>query len=584
MRFRSLTNKLATYFVVISLTALFLFVILGYLQSKDAITARTLEQLTSLKNVKKRQLESLFSDLSSLISIISKSSDLHCQPIAGLNYDSEKSTIREYVDQNKYFKRAFLLMRSPSNTLCEVISKKNAAKATAEDLNLFKSINPADNGIIIFEKVMEDSPKTFKVYLASPISGIENYKCGYLIIELNTAVINDIMLETNPSEGIGQSGESYIVASDGFMRTESRFLKSSLMRINIKSDGFMKSLSGISGTGFYKDYRGIEVLGSFSRIGIKGLDWHVIVEIDSEEASKPVVKMRNSLTVLMLIISSVIFGATYLMSKKITDPITNLTKAAEKISLGDYPEPVGIVSEDEIAVLTMAFNEMTDKLKSQEAELEKERLIRAQSAIDALDEERRRLSRELHDGLGQLMIAIKLQLENVDINDYSTADEKIKDIILSTDNIIEEIRHISNNLMPAVLSEFGIINAIRYLCDELNGYSNIKIQFESNLKHEKLSKRDKLYLFRIAQEALINAIQHAGAVRISLKLITRNDEIILSVSDNGKGFDMKSVHFGNGINNMKERAKLMNASLKIEHSETGGTNILLCLPHKELKQ
>jgi signal transduction histidine kinase len=236
-------------------------------------------------------------------------------------------------------------------------------------------------------------------------------------------------------------------------------------------------------------------------------------------------------------------------------PIQNLTSASGVISAGKYPEAVSVLNNDELGVLSNTFNKMIERLKLQEKELETERLSRATISIDSIDEERRRLSRELHDGLGQTLTAIKLKLESIDSEDPDIDKKFLKNIKFDIDSSISEIRHISNDIMPAVLIEFGLVNALRNLCEDISENSKIEVNFRQSYK-SRLTRREETYLFRIAQEALKNAIKHSSASLIMIDLQSTDTLLTLTISDNGIGFDSKNVIYGNGIFNMKERAKI----------------------------
>ena len=143
---------------------------------------------------------------------------------------------------------------------------------------------------------------------------------------------------------------------------------------------------------------------------------------------------------------------------------------------------------------------------------------------------------------------------------------------------INEVRSISNRLMPAVLIEFGIVNAIRNLCDELNEYSRLKVTMKSNLSKEIKSSRIKIYIFRIIQEALKNAVMHADAVSAVVELTEDSTDLIISVKDNGCGFDSSKATTGNGLYNIQERIALMGGKFILKSAFNSGTEIIAIIP------
>jgi signal transduction histidine kinase len=241
-----------------------------------------------------------------------------------------------------------------------------------------------------------------------------------------------------------------------------------------------------------------------------------------------------------------------------------------------------LYAKDEILALKESFNLMVNQLELQSQELQKERSIRMQSFIDGQEMERQRLSRELHDGLGQLLIAIKLKLESLIYTDRSKLLYTIEGIKSLFDKTIDEIKRISYDLMPAVLYEFGLSKAILNLCEDIENRTRLNISYNFEGDAEILNdKVFKTYLFRIVQEALNNIVKHAEATKIVLSIKFENNEILLKIEDNGKGFEVKK-HLNslksNGIYNMRERVNLLNGSFEIKSEVNKGTMITVIIP------
>jgi len=200
--------------------------------------------------------------------------------------------------------------------------------------------------------------------------------------------------------------------------------------------------------------------------------------------------------------------------------------------------------------------------------------------IDSSDSERQRLARELHDGLGQSMIAIKLKLESLEHNNNPKTLKGIDEIRKMLNLSIDEIRRISNNLMPAVLIEFGLINAVNNLCKELSEHSCINISFESDNVPLNLDKKKITYLYRIVQEALSNIIKHSNARSANVFLSCNDSNIVLTVKDNGQGIDFEEIKNkkGMGLNNIKARAMLLGGDALIKSLKDRGTEVLINIP------
>ncbi|MFA5419097.1 MAG: ATP-binding protein, partial [Bacteroidales bacterium] len=406
-------------------------------------------------------------------------------------------------------------------------------------------------------------------------------KIGLVMLTVPINNFSRIMFEDNPLNGLGKTGESYIVGSDFLMRSTSRFAQDAVMQIQVKTTGVMLALEDSAGSGMYKDYRDMQVLGSYGRINLSGLNWAILAEIDANEAMVPLFVLRNSIIYLsviiaMLLLGIVIFNATWIMM-----PIKKLKAATDVISKGKYGDKIQLKQQDEIGDLVEAFNLMSQTLQEQSERLEHEKIMRTTSMIDAQEAERQHLSRELHDGLGQLVLAIRMKLnqltdDNTDKNNLLIAETR--DLIRVT---VSEIRNISNNLMPSVLHEFGLVAALGKLAREITANGQLVVDFQSNFQEKEfIINRIQIYLYRIVQEALNNVIKHAGASEVIIRLNKSSDGLTLTIKDNGKGFriEKKSYFSGNGITNMRERANLLGGHFQMNSKVNRGTEIIVDIP------
>ena len=295
----------------------------------------------------------------------------------------------------------------------------------------------------------------------------------------------------------------------------------------------------------------------------------------------PIDSIRNNILYLSVLMSHLLFAFVYIIARRISLPIIKLKLAAQKITQGNYDVFVeDIISSDEIGSLIDAFNEMSSKIKEQTENLKLERSMRLSSMIDGQELERQRLSRELHDGLGQSILAIKMRLERI----ASANPAKLKKIMEEVQdlftNTINEVRSISNNLMPAVLNEFGLVDALLNLCREVSGSTGINVEFNHEGLTLKLDDKTKTYLYRISQEALNNIIKHSGAKEAFITISSDEAYVSLQVQDNGIGFNYSDNRklCGNGISNMKERVHLLNGNIEIKSEKQNGTFLKINVP------
>jgi len=233
------------------------------------------------------------------------------------------------------------------------------------------------------------------------------------------------------------------------------------------------------------------------------------------------------------------------------------------------------------AELNQTLTSIFQRIRKQEDELQREKLRRLRSVIDGQDQERNRLSRELHDGIGQSLIAVKLQLENAETQNYSMMRAGIDSAKNMIDITIEEVRRVCNALLPAALDEFGIVSTLRAFSSELGSLAGFKTVFENEGSLDRISKKSQIYLYRIAQEALNNITKHARATQVEMKLSRINNIVTLEVTDNGKGFIFDPVSFAqrNGLQNMRERTHLLDGEFTINSQPGKGTTIKVSIPY-----
>jgi PAS domain S-box-containing protein len=216
-----------------------------------------------------------------------------------------------------------------------------------------------------------------------------------------------------------------------------------------------------------------------------------------------------------------------------------------------------------------------------------EQRSRMAAKVETIEEERRNIARELHDGLGQLLTAAHLNLDLVEQNmqkDPERARDDIrraKELITTT---IREVRNISQNLRPAVLDDFGLVPAIRNLCDEFRRTGTLNVQFSEYEMLDHYSPGIEIVVFRVCQEALNNIIRHAGASEASIDLYNRESHILVVIQDNGQGFDPARISqsgSGSGLINIKERVELLGGGIQIESRINEGTEIIIEIPLKQ---
>ena len=225
--------------------------------------------------------------------------------------------------------------------------------------------------------------------------------------------------------------------------------------------------------------------------------------------------------------------------------------------------------------------------------LKQERLKRA-SILEGQERESHRISRELHDGVGQMLSALSYQINHLETTMEESRqafvskayDEQIKPTSERAKKllkeVIQEIREISHNLMPKILVDYGLIEALKQLRLDFSAGTNIPINLDIFCESERFEDNIEISVFRIAQEAVNNILKYAQATEVNIQLIEHATNLQLLVEDNGKGFEPDAVKHknSNGLINMEERTRLVNGHFAIDTELGKGTCIMVEIPLK----
>jgi signal transduction histidine kinase len=216
----------------------------------------------------------------------------------------------------------------------------------------------------------------------------------------------------------------------------------------------------------------------------------------------------------------------------------------------------------------------------------KEQEYRSVLILEGQEEERKRISREIHDGIGQMLTAMKLNMEATIPSSSVHSRRRFDDTKSMLKNVIKEVRRVSFNLTPSSLTDFGIAPAIKKFCSEVEKLSDINIIFENNTGFiNRLEKNIETNIYRIIQEAVNNAVKYSKAENIYVTLAHTSGQLDVEIADDGVGFDYnkleKSGHFGvsgHGVFNMKERTAFINGKFSIKTAIGEGTKIKATIP------
>ncbi len=217
---------------------------------------------------------------------------------------------------------------------------------------------------------------------------------------------------------------------------------------------------------------------------------------------------------------------------------------------------------------------------------EKQRQL-MKAVFDTQEGERSRLAEDLHDSVGQVLSAIKMNLHRLDklqnqgvqdaINQHQILDNTKKLL----DECLVEIRNIIKNILPPVLTDFGLSEALENLAKKVAQDTGLEVVFYAEKSNERYKKEIEVMIYRIVQELFNNAIKHAGASKIELSLTNFSSALILKFKDNGVGFNREQITHGLGLKNIESRIQLMEGTFSL--TANPGTSIELKVPTGDWK-
>lgn len=576
MNFRELKigNKLALVMIGLCLVVITAVSSLFYIQFDAALKERVFLQLSSVKQLKVSQVESIL--------------ESRVNRFKAYNRQREKSLTGGFSGE-------FFQVFHVSDTF-------------PQSLKGFRLKEPTElaSGEIKFQDITQQHSAG-----ELTIAIITRHRGSYVTAITKLPEIQDVLFERT---GLGLSGESYLVGSDYYMRTRSRFYpETKPTEIKVEIPAVKIAFEGEEGQLIHPDYRGEKAFSAFQPINNYGLQWAIFSEIDYNEALLPLKILRRNILIALLVVFVFVFIAAYSIARVVVKPVISMKQELNAMSKGIInPPQYDHERADELGQMFAALDQLVRALKqtiefagkigngqfdanysllSEEDRLgqallmmkeklseyqEKERKLikeNQQSLISGQELERSRLSKEMHDGLGPLLTSIRLKIQAMDLS----KDEKVN-LTRAIDDTIKEVRRMSNNLMPSVLTDFGAGEAIGNLVEQMQKDAPFIILYK-NAMNEAAYVPDDIHIaiYRIAQEALNNAIKHSRASEVKISVTQFDEFLSFYISDDGIGFDVDGKYEGHGLRNIRERVKLLNGTIFFE-SDSDGTTIEAEIP------
>jgi signal transduction histidine kinase len=346
--------------------------------------------------------------------------------------------------------------------------------------------------------------------------------------------------------------------------------------------GVSEALRGESGS-LYTPAEDGEHVVAYS--GIAPVGWALIVEETWEAVSTPTLNTTLFAPLILIPVLLLSLVALWFGARKIVQPLQNLEVRARELAWGDYQSiEVSAGGIAEIGRLQNTLIYLAHKVQTAQSSL--------RGYIGAIttgqEDERRRLARELHDETIQDLIALnqRVQLAQMNVTERNPVDQ-LDEIQKMTEKTIQDLRRLTRALRPLYLDDLGLVAALDMLARETQESTAIPVSFQRLGRESRLSPDVELALYRMAQEGLTNIQRHAQARQAILKIEFTPENVTLTISDNGCGFEPPESpaefapggHFG--LLGLYERAELIEAKLEIYSAPDEGTRVVVILPFTE---
>ena len=220
-------------------------------------------------------------------------------------------------------------------------------------------------------------------------------------------------------------------------------------------------------------------------------------------------------------------------------------------------------------------------------QLEKQqKIISMEAMVSGQEEERKRIAKDLHDGLGNLLANVQMQFSTVQNHIHREKTHAYREANQLLGEACGEVRKIAHNMMPGTLTRFGLVSAILDMKNNIEKSKQISVDVQVYGIKERLEEKVEISLYRIIQELMNNIIKHAQATEVMIQLTRQGDELNLLVEDNGQGFELTQARAKNGlgIKSLESRVSYVNGTLDIDTAPGKGCSIVVNIPTTQQKQ
>lgn len=377
-KFKKLATKMSLLFIGLSVIPLIMLSVGNYISTTNALEYELKNQLTAVRDIKKKQIETYFTERHDDIDILAKRKSVQ-QAFGdlseafeqnGLDGEAYEAALALHHEELSYFSNTYgyydLFVINPQGDIVYTVAKEsdlggNVVSGDLKGTNLSTAFETGKSTISLQDYAFYPPSSAHAAFMSAPVNDESGELLGVLALQLSDEAIAGIMGERT---GMGDSGETYLVASDHMMRSNSIFTtESDIGTKEVDTDASKRAFAGETGFEIIHDYRGVPVYSAYSPLNIEGLEWAVFAEIDEEEVKEPIVESRNRAIALLLLSSVIVGGVAIFFAMKTSRPIVLASKRIEAIEQGHlFHEPLPVRTSDEVGVMTTSLNRMNEEL------------------------------------------------------------------------------------------------------------------------------------------------------------------------------------------------------------------------------
>lgn len=494
-----------------------------------------------------------------------------------------RGILRTYLEHYDDFYEIFIVSPSTRNIIVST-DKERERRRPAHAFHYEGALNSLDLFIedIHYSTTLNKACMAFSMPIYSQKTG--NRVIGVLVARFNLEASLYKLLSNRV--GMEKTGEIFIVNKDVIVLNELRWNENAPLNLKMATLSAVDASLGNEGISETSDYRGREALEAYTYI--PRTRWGFVVKQDLDEVYAPINKLRKSMIAIFIITVCGVLLVAYRVSRSISDPIKRLYKGSEIIGGGNLDHKVGTDAKDEIGQLSRIFDQMIENLRHATASWEDlnreitERKHLEKMLLEIREHERRRIGHDLHDNLGQQLTGISFMTQGLEntLRKKSLPDAEDAARIRELAEISKvQVKSLSIGLSPMLdKDEYGLLTAMVDLATNSEKLFGISCAVICNNTARIYNASALIHLYRIAQEAITNAARHSRAKHIEISLSKENNNITMAVKDDGTGFVVPDRINSMGLEVMRYRANIINATLGINSEINKGTVITCIFP------